>query len=423
MVDWLLVRYDHLTRFFILSNQVNFEVAKHDVYDVFMLPCTGVHVPVGSNDKGLLAEWRRKYDANKKGEISLEKLKAEMLRLEGGGEEFKKLFVLFAMGAFLAPQVHKRIDVRLIAAVEDVGAISTYDWCSYVLDKFDLAVKSWVDNNSKSMGGCLMFFQLLYFHRLVWRGLRAPSALPLIQHWTYDAFKERMREELKAYKVHRTFGIGVWDCNTYPVSLNLPKTLYRVPVNAPTSASEGPARQDVGLQAAAHEVSGTPKAVVEQEAGGSKPRGLFLPLPDDLPTDEELREKYADDRVLKWMTTKRNQQLVARVHHQMELEIEAALREEVEMAMADAMADEAAELDTSKDNPFYTDFIGMGKRMDEMVDTMITPPSFDLGIDDIIVPTTAKTTTYALRYTRRREAQQAAPRKPVKKNSPKGKAR
>ncbi|XP_074300117.1 uncharacterized protein LOC141631331 [Silene latifolia] len=191
MVDWLLDRYDTHTRLILFNRSVHFSICKHDVYDVFMLPCAGEDVPVGTEDKELVQSWRKRFGVLPKKDIPLDKVRDEMLQLVGGGPDFKRMFVLFSMGSFLAPTVHNRVDTRLIGAVEDVAGIPKMDWCSFIMDRFDYSVGSWKGNNSKSIGGCLMFFQLLYFHRLTWRGLPAPSTIPLIQHWTYNDLKRR----------------------------------------------------------------------------------------------------------------------------------------------------------------------------------------------------------------------------------------
>nr|GMD98159.1 uncharacterized protein LOC109153947 [Ipomoea batatas] len=56
--------------------------------------------------------------------------------------------------------------------------------------------------------------QILYFHRLKWRGIAQPSTLPLIQHWTHENLKQRMPEEISA----GDFGQGELDNSTYPIS-------------------------------------------------------------------------------------------------------------------------------------------------------------------------------------------------------------
>ncbi|XP_074318050.1 uncharacterized protein LOC141654834 [Silene latifolia] len=339
-----------------------------------MLPCAGEDVPVGTDDKELVQSWRKRFGALPNKDISLDKVRDEMLKLVGGGPDFKRLFVLFSMGSFLAPTVHNRVDTRLIGAVEDVAGIPKMDWCSFIMDRLDYSVGSWKGNNSKSIGGCLMFFQLLYFHRLTWRGLPAPSTIPLIQHWTYDDLKRRVKEECKAYTVHRGFGIGVWDLKTYPVSLYLEKSFYRQTVETVVPEVEATMQDEArpAENSAAARVQGC--------------RTVSLPLPDDLPTDEDLRRLYIDERVLKWYQSKRNQQLVSRLHREM---------------VADWTSDPPC--------------LGGRRHVDQALKNVVPPPSFDLGIDDI--GKEAPSRSYGLRYTRARDRPVPKPAGPVQSST------
>ncbi|XP_074265475.1 uncharacterized protein LOC141587909 [Silene latifolia] len=267
MVDWLLDRYDTHTRLILFNRSVHFSICKHDVYDVFMLPCAGEDVPVGTEDKELVQSWRKRF------------------------------------------------------------------------------VGSWKGNNSKSIGGCLMFFQLLYFHRLTWRGLPAPSTIPLIQHWTYDDLKRRVKEECKAYTVHRGFGIGVWDLKTYPVSLYLEKSFYRQTV-----------------ENVVPEVEATVQDEARPAENSAAARTVSLPLPDDLPTDEDLRCSYS-------------------------------------MIFVSMFC------------------VGYNKHymVDQALENVVPPPSFNLGIDDI--GKEAPSRSYGLRYTRARDRPVPKPAAPVQSST------
>ncbi|XP_074267709.1 uncharacterized protein LOC141591267 [Silene latifolia] len=189
MADWLMECYDDVSQMFMFSEKTNFVITKHDVYDVFMLPCTEKAVQLTSPkkkdnpDRGLVMSWKARYNVAPALEISLEKVKTEMMGLVDGGNMFKKLFVMFSMGSFLAPTVHKRVDLRLLRAVENVNDIVKQDWCSYVIFKLSEAVKSYKNNDTTNVGGCLLFLQLVYFHRLSWRGNPAPRELPLQWEW------------------------------------------------------------------------------------------------------------------------------------------------------------------------------------------------------------------------------------------------
>ncbi|KAK9756561.1 hypothetical protein RND81_01G106700 [Saponaria officinalis] len=368
MIDWLVEYYDHVSQMLLISEHNKFVITKHDVYDVFMLPCTEKTVKLTSNkkkdnpDTELVTLWRENFNVGPKDEISLERVKEEMLKLVEGGADFKKLFVIYAMGTFLAPTVHNRADLRLVTAVEDVAQIGQQDWCSYVLDRLNFAVKSWRLNNSKSIGGCLFFLQLVYFHRLTWRGSPSKSTLPLLQHWTYEGLKKRMSEEMEAYSLNRgCFGIGTLDHNTYPVSLNQPKRFYRLSTKVATISEE----EDDDIY-------------------------LKIKLPSGVLSDRQLRQKYSDFRLQKWMTTKRNLELVARLHDNMARELEAfeeGLVQTQHEAVLSTRGDDIEQpsqlswTQALKDPSFLAEFHAVGRKVDEFIAIqLVEPPSFDLGL-------------------------------------------
>lgn len=129
---------------------------------------------------------------------------------------FKRLFVLYDLSYFLAPTPNRTTDLRVLKSLQDVERINDYDWCSFMLDKSCEGVTRCQKNiNNKHIGGCLVFLQIVFFHRLVFRGKPVASTIPLIQHWDSDKVKERVKEELKS----GCYGYGILDTTTYPTRL------------------------------------------------------------------------------------------------------------------------------------------------------------------------------------------------------------
>ncbi|XP_074265271.1 uncharacterized protein LOC141587696 [Silene latifolia] len=352
MVDWLLRKYDRSSRMFLFNRHVQFVLTKHDVYDAFMLPCTDKQIEA-KTDQDLAKIWRERFKLWKNDGLSFEAVRQEMLALADGGADFKRLFVVFVMGTFLAPTVHNRIDFRLVKAVEDVGGIAQLDWCSLVLLRLNAAVDSWRTHDTKNVGGCLMFLQMMYFHCLTWWGEPEKTSLPLVQHWTYERLKERMAQEVAAYPHHQGFGIGIWELQTYPVSRHEAKRLYRRPTeNEPASRN-------------------TPLRFVQ----------LPLPLPDGVPTDEELQATFYDVRVRNWMTTRRNLSVVNVIHKSLMRELGAQDEGGVEL---------------------QSTWNVLGEKLDALIDVeMVHSPSFSLGVDEIGAP--SQRVTHANTHSRGRK--------------------
>ncbi|KAL9232370.1 hypothetical protein vseg_007490 [Gypsophila vaccaria] len=304
MVDYLLDRYDPTSRLFRISESKCFVVSKHDVYDVFMLPCvdgSDVEIMVTKRrdnpDAYLMDQLRVRLSVEPDKEVPLERIFVEMMGLQDGGDEFKRFFVLYVMGTFLAPTSHKHLDFRLMKAVENVDNIMQQDWCSYILDRMDKSVSSWKANKSWHVGGCLMFLQLLYFHRLSWRGVEAPSSIPLLQHWTYDAIKDRIDYEYEAaLKNHGAYGMGEWDSKTYPVSRHLKKRLYK---------ADASTNDDCEIT-----ITFTCK----------KSCGLL--------TDEEIIANYKEPGLIRLTMTRRDLEVVLRRHHERGKELDDVNEEE-----------------------------------------------------------------------------------------------
>nr|GMC69245.1 uncharacterized protein LOC110792070 isoform X1 [Ipomoea batatas] len=162
----------------------------------------------------IMAELKEQYGLENNTSIS----KLEELikgRLSCGGDDFKRAFVLYYLSNFLTPTANSKVDFTAVKSLVNVGEIGYFDWSQYVLDKLCKAVSKYNKSTTqKNVSGCVLLLQILYFHRLKWRGIAQPSTLPLIQHWTHENLKQRMPEEISA----GDFGQGELDNSTYPIS-------------------------------------------------------------------------------------------------------------------------------------------------------------------------------------------------------------
>ncbi|KAH9623259.1 hypothetical protein KSS87_023115 [Heliosperma pusillum] len=185
--------------------------------------------------------------------------------------------------------------------------------------------------------------------------------LPCVRRWRQGEGGEAcVRQEWGA------LGIGEWQTKFYPISRDRPKVLYRLSV-------EG-----------------------SHDLDAAAPRTITLPLAAGLLTDEELRFKYPDIRVRKWMTTKRNLELVSKLHNDMTKDLEAfvsvnVVLDEVVQAEEVENGEQPPEVSSQfswtqalMDPSFLDDFHALGKKVDELLKiNLVEPPSFDLGLDDV----------------------------------------
>ncbi|XP_074278924.1 uncharacterized protein LOC141602654 [Silene latifolia] len=106
--------------------------------------------------------------------------------------------------------------------------------------------------------------------------------------------------------------------------------------------------------------------------------------------------------------SKRNQQLISRLHRQIAAEMKAGpplsqqvrQQQDVEVGKA-GEAEETFMQKLDNDPIFYVDFIAMLDQVDQALENVVLPPSFDLGINDIGEQAPAR--SYELRYTRARD--------------------
>ncbi|KAL8543323.1 hypothetical protein ACS0TY_004026 [Phlomoides rotata] len=197
-----------------------FAVTPDDVFDVFMLPRNpGVQV---------LSYAKSKVDQSP----ILDRFKSDYVIFSGvsfsclgnalkdkfpnGGDDFIRIFVLYALRSFLDPSPNRLVITKYLKSLEVIQEISKFDWCSFILDKLCESIKRYKAGICKVVGGCVLLLQILYFHRLKWQGIAEPSTLPLLKHWTIKKVSDRCSQELEAGK----YGSGELVVNTYPISLN-----------------------------------------------------------------------------------------------------------------------------------------------------------------------------------------------------------
>ncbi|XP_074321784.1 uncharacterized protein LOC141658975 [Silene latifolia] len=172
-----------------------------------------------------------------------------------------------------------------------------------------------------------------------------------------------MAQEVAAYRHHQSFGIGVWELQSYTVSRHLPKRLYRRPTENEPASRNPPVRF------------------------------VQLPLPDGVPTDEELQATFYDVHVRNWMTTRRNLSVVNVIHKRLMGELGAQEDAGVdlqssEMTSGASGSQSQGSFTQALANPeFVAAWNALGEKLDALIDVeMVHPPSFSLGVENIGAP-------------------------------------
>ncbi|XP_075506832.1 uncharacterized protein LOC142543449 isoform X2 [Primulina tabacum] len=219
MLKWLIKNFNGASRMLKIDNNRSFVVTADDVHDVFLLPrSNGTDVlKLGRNENlDLLVKLKDDYGINARSPLSSLKDVIQK-RLTDGGDDFKRFFILYSLYSFLTPSSNRLVSLGVVKSLVHVERISDYDWCTYVLKKLCKGVHKYnINPLQKNVNGCVLLLQILYFHKLKWHGIAERCTLPLIQHWTNERIRRRIKEESAA----GDYGQGEWVIGTYPVSLN-----------------------------------------------------------------------------------------------------------------------------------------------------------------------------------------------------------
>lgn len=286
----------------LLIGEHRVQLTAFDVYDVFGIPFGDLVVPIsGYNDHRELKQfWRDSYGNGI--DVTVPQIMDKMFENNdrlSGDDVFKKLFIMHVMCTLLTPSLSRKMDTKLVGVLEDINNIQKYDWCTYVLNHLGKTMIDY-DDCKEYIPGCVLFLQLCYFHRYLFRGTCSPKSLPLIRHWTTELLKKRIREEGGEY------GAGFLD-GDYPITKHKSDVVegYKFELHVGDANAvmeiEYPNEQhpkrsaDVQVEDITENVQKKAADVVPSVAksldGG---RFVSFSLPNDLLTDEEI-DSIAED--------------------------------------------------------------------------------------------------------------------------------
>ncbi|KAL3633434.1 hypothetical protein CASFOL_022196 [Castilleja foliolosa] len=368
LIRWLVERFNGRSQMLTISNRVSFVVTLDDICDLFLLPNGGLEVVRTEVKKDmpnrLLVEWEEKYGFKRTMSLTDMKKILETKFGDVGGPDFQRLFVLYSISSFLAPVSSQKMDWGLLECVGDVGKIASYNWCSYVLDRLCKGVETFrTSPTSKNISGCVLVLQILYFQRLKWKGRAEPSSLPLIQHWTTEKFKRRMREELSA----GGWGQGEWMMSMYPISGKV----------AGANDDEG-LRENERAEVAGKKGEGVDDGCA-QEGGPVQPtKSIHFELMGDEKDDEEIRRIAQDDTHEAILLLKRDMDIVSRVHQKRLLKLVQHVKEKDcgESSVVTGMTESQKFFSDEQVLRLCDQIEANHKRMQEL--TSIPGPSFEL---------------------------------------------
>ena len=73
------------------------------------------------------------------------------------GNEFKRLFVIFAYGCLLAPTIRVEIKANLWESLQSTSEIAKFNWAEFVRADLCKKLLNMQSNAHKNVGGCILF--------------------------------------------------------------------------------------------------------------------------------------------------------------------------------------------------------------------------------------------------------------------------
>ncbi|KAJ7970533.1 E3 ubiquitin-protein ligase SIN-like [Quillaja saponaria] len=203
---WLLERFNTTNHSLEICNK-QIPLMPKDVELVMGLSASGKDV-VNSGPDDIIADLRNSYSATNRG-ISV-RLLEEQLAAPEAGDDFKRSFVLYALGTLLAPTARLDVSPSFLHFLTNMDLVHQYNWGKFLLDRLVREVSRFRQGRQQAVGGCLLFLQLFYYESISFRGTDTlvPAVVPCLFSWGEEEITEREKRE----REHGGYGFGEVIC-------------------------------------------------------------------------------------------------------------------------------------------------------------------------------------------------------------------
>ncbi|GAV75817.1 HMG_box domain-containing protein/Sina domain-containing protein/PMD domain-containing protein [Cephalotus follicularis] len=190
---WLLERFNTARRSLEICGE-DIPLSCIDVEFVMGLSASGKDV-VNSGPDELIADLRQSYNATNHG-ISV-RLLEELLAAPEAGEDFKRSFVLYALGTLLSPTARLDVSPSFLHFLTNMDVVHQYNWGKFLLDRLVREVSRYRQGKQRAVGGCLLFLQLFYYGSVSVKGPGAlgSAVVPCLSSWSEEEITEREKRE------------------------------------------------------------------------------------------------------------------------------------------------------------------------------------------------------------------------------------
>lgn len=169
-------------------------LSPRDVEIVLGLAASGKDV-INSGPDDLIVDLRRSYNATNHG-ISV-RLLEERLTAPEAGEDFKRSFVLYALGTLLSPTARLDVSPSFLHFLTNMDVVHQYNWGKFLLDRLVREVSRFHQGKQRAVGGCLLFLQLFYYESISVEGSHSSnsSVVPCLSSWGEEEISEREKRQ------------------------------------------------------------------------------------------------------------------------------------------------------------------------------------------------------------------------------------
>ncbi|KAJ0098780.1 hypothetical protein Patl1_21338 [Pistacia atlantica] len=245
---WLLERFNTTRRSLDICGEC-IPLSPRDVELVMGLAASGKDV-VNSGPDDLIADLRHSYNATNHG-ISV-RLLEERLAVPEAGEDFKRSFVLYALGTLLSPTARLDVSPSFLHFLTNMDVIHQYNWGKFLLDRLVREVSRYRQGKQRAVGGCLLFLQLFYYESISIEGSgsMASAVVPCLSSWGEEEITEREKREREL----GGYGSGEVICKER--SIGMESSEYRDQLDVPLVSKNDPIFEEDRNQAEEERMNG-----------------------------------------------------------------------------------------------------------------------------------------------------------------------
>ena len=181
IIPFLVAHFDHVNRIHNLPNNRGYVINADDVLDIFGLPLNltnQIKIKAPTHENGYDA-WVKTLGFPNPDAMRAKHLPHLFTRFPDGGDEFKKLFVLYDVSILLAPFPDFKIRKIVYSAISNPAMINTFDWCSFTLESLcDTVRRVKGDNRINFVNRCVLVLLVCYYYRFPFQGDRILGLCP-----------------------------------------------------------------------------------------------------------------------------------------------------------------------------------------------------------------------------------------------------